>query len=178
VLLAAVAAMVIVVPFLPESETLQKRVSTLSTLHTDASLQGRLRIAQLGSMAVLQRPLGFGMGSSGNGGRLVEGGTDGIGDNGYLSLLADLGVPGFLFFATGVGLIISPLCKLNRIGATPVATTLGLSMLGSSLIFLLIFNTFTSAHASYMWIAISSGFTFLEAHRSTSVSTANRAPIG
>lgn len=165
VLGVAVAGMVICIPFLPEAERIQSRVLTISSLRTDGSFQGRLRIAKEGVNAVLAKPQGFGMGSSGNGGRLVEGGLDGIGDNGYLSLLADLGVPGFALFVAGLTVIVVPVWKLHRSGKGSPVASIGLAMFGSSTVLLLIFNTFTSAHASYMWIAIAAAYPALHANR-------------
>ena len=177
VLGAAIAIMVICIPYLPESELIRKRISTLSTIQQDSSFQGRIGIAQRGSLTVLGNPFGFGMGSSGNGRRLVDGGGEGIGDNGYLSLLSDLGLPGFLLFIWGIGAVVVPVWRRHRAGDAPVAATLGLAMLGSSLLFAIIFNTLTSAHASYMWIAIASAFAlprqarqFVPARTSISVS--------
>lgn len=162
---AAVAAMIVCIPFLPEAERIQSRVSTLSSLQQDGSFQGRVRIAQTGGKAVLSKPLGHGMGSSGNGGRLVEGTLDGVGDNGYLSLLVDLGFPGLTLYAAGICVIVIPILKLQRRDEVPLAATVGLALFGSSVVCLLIFNTFTSAHASYMWIGLAAAYPVLQAQR-------------
>jgi hypothetical protein len=100
---------------MPNSDRLSSRLSTLGNMQEDGSYQGRLVIANQGTKLLISNPLGFGIGSSGLGGRLNSSGAV-IGDNGYLEVLTSLGVPGGLCLAVGFFLLWRYLSICSRSG--------------------------------------------------------------
>jgi putative inorganic carbon (hco3(-)) transporter len=101
---------------MPNSDRLTRRLSTLGNMQEDGSYQGRLVTANEGTKLLISNPLGFGIGSSGLGGRLNSGSVNVIGDNGYLEVLTSLGVPGGLCLAVGFFLLWRYLSKCSRFG--------------------------------------------------------------
>jgi putative inorganic carbon (hco3(-)) transporter len=104
---------------MPNSDRLTGRLSTLGNMQEDGSYQGRLGIASQGIHLIVSNPLGFGIGSSGLGGRLNSDSAKSdsvIGDNGYLEVLTSLGVPGGLCLAVGFFLLWRHLSLSSRFG--------------------------------------------------------------
>ncbi len=104
---------------MPNSERISDRYSSFGNMKEDASLNGRLGIADAGLKMAIGNPIGYGIGSSGLAGRLNTGTTESeavIGDNGYLELLTAFGVPGGLLFATAFFLLWRHLSMCSRFG--------------------------------------------------------------
>ena len=104
---------------MPNSDRINGRLSTLGNMQEDGSYQGRMGIASEGVKLAISNPAGFGIGSSGLGGRLNSGSVKNdavIGDNGYLEVLTSLGVPGGLCLAVGFFLLWRHLSICSRFG--------------------------------------------------------------
>ena len=104
---------------MPNSERISDRYSSFGNMKEDASLNGRLGIADAGLKMAISNPIGYGIGSSGLAGRLNTGTTESeavIGDNGYLELLTAFGVPGGLLFAAAFFLLWRHLSMCSRFG--------------------------------------------------------------
>ena len=150
------AVLAVALPYLPESERIVTRVQSIGSLGEDGSFQGRVGIAQHGIRHVLSNPQGVGIGSSAaTAGRIIQGQQQGVGDNGWLSLLADLGFPGALLYFAGLTLIVrTALRRHPRLSESPPHLCLGLAMLGATLVFMLIFNAMGGTQAVYMWMLL------------------------
>jgi putative inorganic carbon (hco3(-)) transporter len=157
VTIAAVAAIASMVGLnrLPNSTRIKDRFSTLSHMQDDGSYQGRVAIAQGGLSTVLSNPAGFGMGSTGLGGRLnTESQYESsavVGDGGYLEILATMGFPGALCFAAGTFALWLHLSICSRFGLRDDYLGLARAFLILLLIGMLAGNFFTSF--GVMWIA-------------------------
>src|SRR5260221_4822037 len=94
---------------MPNADRINGRLSTLGNIKEDGSFQGRLGIANAGLKLTISNPVGYGIGSSGLGGRLNTGSFSNsdalIEDSGYFQVLTALGLPGGLLFATGFVLV-------------------------------------------------------------------------
>jgi O-antigen ligase len=149
-----------------DDQRITNRLATLNDISKDGSFQGRVRIAQEGSLSVLTHPLGFGLGG-GNAVRLNNVGGDVgdavdtsgvVGDNGYLELFSQLGLPGGSLYIVGLALLIRHLrSRIRDIGPPwrEGAAIAGIALLVAVVPGLLIFNMLAGAHASYMWMFIS-----------------------
>ncbi len=85
---------------MPGSERLIERFETLGNMEEDGSYQGRLAIMASGTNAVLQNPLGGGLGAAGLGTRVNTGGsrtTTTFGDAGYFQIFLVYGIIGSAF---------------------------------------------------------------------------------
>lgn len=81
----------------PSSGAIGKRLSSIGSITSDGSFQGRIAIANYGIGALLKNPLGTGLGSTGLAGRVNTGEADAgssIGDNGYFEILFAFGLVG------------------------------------------------------------------------------------
>jgi putative inorganic carbon (HCO3(-)) transporter len=152
--LAAVGAMV-GLSRLPNYGKIENRFSTLSHMQEDGSYQGRVGLAQAGIATGLDNPAGYGMGSTGLGGRLNTGSAQQsvplVGDGGYLDILASMGLPGALCFAAGTFALWRHLSICSRFGLRDDYLGLARAFLVLLLIGLLAGNFFTNF--SVMWIA-------------------------
>jgi putative inorganic carbon (HCO3(-)) transporter len=104
---------------IPNSDRIHQRLSTLGNMQEDGSYQGRVAIANYGAKLALSNPIGFGIGSSGLGGKLNTGSLETnavIGDNGYLEVLTSLGLPGGLCLAIAFFLLWRYLSICSRFG--------------------------------------------------------------
>jgi len=158
-LLVAVAcfiALAVLVPHLPNSERIVTRVQSIGYLAEDQSFNTRVAIAEHGIGHILANPQGIGIGSSNaKAARIATGQQQGVGDNGWLSLLADLGFPGAIMYFAGITLIIrTALRRHPSLSESPAHFCLGLAMLGATLVFMLIFNAMASPQAVYMWMLL------------------------
>jgi hypothetical protein len=96
---ALIAVLYFMLPYLPGGDQIEDRVATMSNLNTDYSYNDRAQFTQEALNEYLSNPLGTGLGSTGIGTRLDNGGRmgeDGVFDNGFLALLLTFGTPGFL----------------------------------------------------------------------------------
>jgi len=157
VVAACFVALVVLLPYLPNSERIVMRVQSIGSLAEDRSFNTRVSIAQHGIGHVLAQPQGFGIGASNaKAGRVAGAAQQGVGDNGWLSLLADLGFPGAILYFMGLGLIIRTCWqRYPRWSQSPPYFCLGLAMLGATLVFMLIANSLTGPYGVMMWMAIS-----------------------
>ncbi len=92
---------------MPGSEQLIERFETLGKMEEDGSYQGRMAIMASGTEAVLENPLGGGLGASGLGTRVNTGGpgtTTSFGDAGYFQILLVYGLVGGALLLGGLGL--------------------------------------------------------------------------
>jgi len=158
VIVAAVCivSLAVLLQYMPESERIVARVQSIGSLSEDGSFQGRVTIAQHGIQHVLAHPQGIGIGSSGStAGRLIQGQQRGVGDNGWLSLLADLGLPGALLYFAGITVIArTALRRYPRLTDAPPHACLGLAMLAATLVCMVIVNTMIGPQAVYMWMLL------------------------
>jgi hypothetical protein len=139
---------------LPNSDRIANRFSTLSHMQDDGSFQSRLGIVHVAIPRILGRPMGFGMGSTGLGGRLNTGSlkTRGVvGDGGYLALFTSMGLPGVLCFAGGVFALWRHLSICSRFGLRDDYLGLARVLLIVMLIGMFVGNFFTDF--GVMWIA-------------------------
>jgi putative inorganic carbon (hco3(-)) transporter len=141
---------------LPGGERLANRFQSLGHLQDDSSFQGRLQIATGGWSEVLRNPLGYGVGSSGLAGRVNSGSqfqdNAVVGDNGWLTLMTSLGLPGFILFAAALCLIWRYFSALSRAGVQDDYLSLAKTFLVVTLIMMWEGNFFTEL--SVMWIAM------------------------
>ena len=103
----------------------------------------------------MSNPVGYGIGSSGLGGRLNSGSVKDdslIGDNGYLEVLTSLGVPGGLCLAVGFFLLWGHLSSCSRFGLADDYIDLSRTFLIVLAIGMLEGNYFSGL--SVMWIVI------------------------
>lgn len=104
---------------MPGSEKIATRLGTLGSISQDGSFQGRISIAASGVVAILQNPLGTGLGSTGLAGRVNTGTAEtvgAIGDNGYLEILYSFGLLGAPFFFAALALIWKQVATYERKG--------------------------------------------------------------
>jgi putative inorganic carbon (hco3(-)) transporter len=139
----------------PNAERINGRLSTLGDIKEDGSFQGRLGIANAGVKLAISNPVGYGIGSSGLGGRLNTGSISNsgavIGDNGYLELLTALGLPGGLLLAAAFLLVWRHLSTCCRFGLVDDYIALSRTFLIVFLISMLVANFFSGL--SVMWVA-------------------------
>lgn len=160
---AVMAVVVAALPYLPESDRLVSRVESLQNIGQDGSFRGRVTIAQHGSWMILTTPQGFGLGSTGLASKLTQTGGV-IGDNGYLELLANFGLPGFAALAVGVGIIVVHVAEQRRQTNADHAH-LALAMLAGGLVFLIIGNWVSGPYAAVVFALL--GATAMPTTRST-----------
>jgi putative inorganic carbon (HCO3(-)) transporter len=157
VVVAALAAVGAVVGLsqLPNYGKIENRFSTLSHMQDDGSYQGRVGIAQACIAAGFGNPAGYGMGSTGLGGRLNSGSAQQsiavVGDGGYLDLLVSMGLPGALCFAAATFALWRHLSICSRFGLRDDYLGLARAFLILLLIGMLAGNFFVNF--SVMWIA-------------------------
>lgn len=106
----AVGCVVIVLaaaPVSPTAQALADRFQTLGTLDSDVSANERASTSRQLIPESVTRPLGHGLGTAGEGSKLLEGGALRAPDNGYLSLLFQAGPVGALLVLAGLALAVS-----------------------------------------------------------------------
>ena len=104
---------------LPGSERIIQRLETLENMREDGSLQGRLEIMAGGTDALLENPLGGGLGAAGLGTRVNTGSmksTTTFGDAGYFQIILVYGVLGTGLLLGGLCLVWKRLSLYFRIG--------------------------------------------------------------
>jgi putative inorganic carbon (hco3(-)) transporter len=140
---------------MPNADRINRRLSTLGNIKEDGSFQGRVGIADGGLKLAISNPVGYGIGSSGLGGRLNTGSVSDsgalIGDNGYLEVLSSLGLPGGLLLAAGFVLVWRHLSTCCRFGLVDDYIGLSRTFLVVFLIGMLAGNFFSGL--SVMWVA-------------------------
>jgi putative inorganic carbon (hco3(-)) transporter len=140
---------------MPNADRINGRLSTLGNIKEDDSFKGRVDIASAGVKLAISNPVGYGIGSSGLGGRLNTGSVSNsaavIGDNGYLEVLTALGLPGGLFFAAGFVLMWCHLSTCFRFGLLDDYLSLARTFFVVFLVGMLSGNYFSGL--SVMWIA-------------------------
>ncbi len=140
---------------MPNADRINGRLSTLGNIEEDGSFQGRMGIADAGIKLLISNPIGYGIGSSGLGGRLNTGSVSNsealIGDNGYLEVLTGLGLPGGLLLAAGFVLVWSHLSTCSRFGLVDDYVGLSRTFFVVLLIGMLAGNYFSGL--SVMWAA-------------------------
>jgi O-antigen ligase len=140
---------------MPNADRINGRLSTFGNIKEDGSFQGRLGIANAGVKLLISNPIGYGMGSSGLGGRLNSGSASNsdalIGDNGYLEVLTAFGFPGGLLLAAGFVLVWCHLSTCSRFGLVDDYLGLSRTFFVVFLIGMLAGNYF--AGLSVMWVA-------------------------
>jgi putative inorganic carbon (hco3(-)) transporter len=155
VLLVAAVALggFVALDHMPNSARISGRLSTFGNLKEDASVQGRMGIADAGVKLALTNPIGYGIGSSGLGGRLNTGSATSqalIGDNGYLEVLTSLGVPGGLLLAAAFFLLWRQLSTYSRFGIPDDYVAMGRTFMFVFLIGMLAGDYFGSL--GVMWV--------------------------
>jgi putative inorganic carbon (HCO3(-)) transporter len=140
---------------MPNADRINGRLSTLGNIEEDGSFQGRMGIADAGIKLLISNPIGYGIGSSGLGGRLNTGSVSNsealIGDNGYLEVLTGLGLPGGLLLAAGFVLVWSHLSTCSRFGLVDDYVGLSRTFFVVLLVGMLAGNYFSGL--SVMWVA-------------------------
>jgi putative inorganic carbon (hco3(-)) transporter len=137
----------------PGLDGIVKRFESLTHMQDDGSFQGRIVIAQATLPYVLERPIGFGIGSSGLAERLNGPSTIGVvTDNGWIELLSSLGIPGFLLFVAALALIWRYLSMVGQLGGQDDYLGLARTFFVVALITTWAGNIFIDF--SVMWIAI------------------------
>jgi putative inorganic carbon (hco3(-)) transporter len=141
---------------LPGADHLVNRFRSLGAMQDDSSFQGRIMIAQGGWGKVLENPAGYGVGSSGLSGRINTGSQFNdqsvISDNGWLTLMTALGLPGFLLFAMALVTMWRYFSSLTRVGVTDDYLGLAKAFFVATVILMWEGNFFTEL--SVMWIAM------------------------
>jgi putative inorganic carbon (HCO3(-)) transporter len=141
---------------LPGADRINDRFSTLQNIQQDASYQGRMGIAQVGAEVALSNPVGFGIGSTGLGGRLNTGSayTSGavVSDNGYIEVLSSLGVPGVFCFSIAFVMLWRYLAMCTRFGMRDDYFALARDFFVVFLIGMMVTNFFNGL--TVMWIAL------------------------
>ena len=90
---------------MPGSEQLIERFETLSKMEEDGSFRGRMAIMSSGTEAVMENPLGGGLGASGLATRVNTGGartTTSFGDAGYFQIFLVYGIVGSALLLGGL----------------------------------------------------------------------------
>jgi putative inorganic carbon (hco3(-)) transporter len=145
---------------MPNADRINRRLSTLGNIKEDGSFQGRIGIANAGVQLAISNPVGYGIGSSSQAGRLNSGSVwknDAvIGDNGYWELLTDFGLPGGLLLAAGFVLIWCHLSRCFRFGLIDDYVGLSRTFFVVFLIGMLAGNYFSGL--SVMWVAFGQAF--------------------
>jgi putative inorganic carbon (hco3(-)) transporter len=141
---------------MPNADRINGRLSTFGNIEEDGSFLGRVEIADAGIKLLISNPVGYGIGSSGLGGRLNTGSASDsealIGDNGYLEVLTGLGLPGGLLFVVGFVLVWSHLSTYSRFGLVDDYVGLSRTFFVVLLIGMLAGNYFSGL--SVMWVAL------------------------
>jgi putative inorganic carbon (hco3(-)) transporter len=147
---------------MPNADRINGRLSTLGNISEDGSFQGRVGIANAGVTLAISNPVGYGIGSSGLGGRLNTGSVSNdnalIGDNGYLEVLTALGVPGGLLLSAGFVLLWRHLSACSRFGLVDDYLGLSRTFFVVLLIGMLAGNYFSGL--SVMWVAFGQALSF------------------
>ena len=140
---------------MPNADRINGRLSTFGNIQEDGSFLGRVDIADAGIKLLISNPVGYGIGSSGLGGRLNTGAASNsealIGDNGYLEVLTGLGLPGGLLLVAGFVLVWSHLSTCVRFGLVDDYVGLSRTFFVVLLIGMLAGNYFSGLTA--MWVA-------------------------
>lgn len=137
---------------IPGADRLIKRFETLLHIGDDSSFQGRIAIAQWQWNIALEHPLGFGIGSSGMADRLNGNAVSVVSDNGWIEIMASLGLPGFLLFVAALILIWRYFSMLGHLGIQDDYLGLARTFFVVALIGTWTGNLFVDF--SVMWIAI------------------------
>lgn len=142
--------------WLPGAARLNDRFSTLQNMQDDFSCQARMGIAEAGAEIVFSSPIGFGIGSAGLGGRLNTGSVFDTGavvaDNGYLEVLASLGLPGTFCFGLGLIVLWRYLALCTRFGLRDDYIALGRGFFAVFLVGMMATNFFNGL--TVMWISL------------------------
>src|SRR5260221_9845984 len=140
---------------MPNADRINARLSTFGNIKEDGSFLGRVAIANAGVKLIISNPVGYGIGSSGLGGRLNTGSVSEtgalIGDNGYWEVLTALGLPGGLLFTTGFVLVWRYLSTCSRFGLVDDYLGLSRTFLVVFLVGMLAGNYFSGLNV--MWVA-------------------------
>jgi hypothetical protein len=141
---------------LPGADRLTNRFQSLGHMQDDGSFKTRLNIAAGGWSSVFQHPLGYGIGSSGLAGRINSGSqfenNSVVTDNGWLTLMTALGLPGFALFMAAIAMLWHYFSLLSRFGVRDDYLGLARAYLIATLIFMWSGNYF--GELSVMWIAM------------------------
>ncbi|MEM1011066.1 MAG: O-antigen ligase family protein [Planctomycetota bacterium] len=99
-----VIAMLVALPLIPQGEKMVDRMSSLGDVQNDGSFRGRVEFSGYALGEILQKPQGYGLGSTGAAtGRLTGGDLEVAAfDNGFLQIPFALGLPGALLFGLGL----------------------------------------------------------------------------
>jgi putative inorganic carbon (hco3(-)) transporter len=140
---------------MPNADRINGRLSTFGNIEEDGSFLSRVSIADAGIKLFMSNPVGYGIGSSGLGGRLNTGSVSNsdalIGDNGYLEVLTGLGLPGGLLLFAGFVLMWSHLSACSRFDLVDDYVGLSRTFFVVLLIGMLAGNYFSGL--SVMWVA-------------------------
>ncbi len=111
--------MLVALPLVPQGDKMVDRMSTLGDVQSDGSFRGRVDFSGYALREILQRPQGYGLGSTGaSTGRLTGGDLEVTAfDNGFLQIPFALGLPGALMFGLGLFQIGRALARVRP--ATP-----------------------------------------------------------
>lgn len=152
----------IILPLLPNGEGLINRISTLSSVSTDNSFQGRVGFSRWAVGAISRQPWGYGMGSSGSASERMTGDqvTVVAFDNGFLQIPYALGLPGAALFVIGLVKLGHELRRTRPVSAEHqrlirVAAALALG----HIVALAVANFFRSDAAMLLYIVVAAAIT-------------------
>ncbi|MEM1211391.1 MAG: O-antigen ligase family protein [Planctomycetota bacterium] len=97
-------ALAIVAPMLPGGDRMISRFTTLSDVQGDGSFQGRMAFSGWVIGRIMEKPWGYGMGTTGAAVQRLSSQRNPIGafDNGFLQIPYSLGIPGAVVFWIGI----------------------------------------------------------------------------
>ncbi|MFD2672718.1 O-antigen ligase family protein [Marinicrinis sediminis] len=161
-LFVIIMLMMIGAPLLPGSEGVTERVATLGDIESDHSYMERMDFARELVPLIKHDPLGRGLGTTGTGTKLANGGElgeFGVFDNGWGALLLTFGVPGTLVW-TGCLLFLLWKSMQIRTGVEPTRTPYAMmsaAMIAAAIVTLMFENSLTGLTALYTWFYIGLG---------------------
>jgi putative inorganic carbon (hco3(-)) transporter len=158
-ILAFVAVVGALVPFIPGSSKIVQRVMTINALGSDHSLRARAAFSAGIASQVAVKPFGLGLGSTGVGTRLSTGngnlGELAIFDNGYLSLVFTFGVIGAgAIVIIIIGFAIMSLTSAGHLGSAGRFARLGHASMIGGLGLLPFSNCFTGIIGLCVWLPV------------------------
>lgn len=152
----AFAVGALALPSLPGSEFAMRRLNSLGDISNDGSFRGRVAFSAWAVRQSLERPLGFGLGSSGLGATRLGGGALAAFDSGYVQPLYALGIPGALLLAAALGKLVAPLFtdRFWRGVQTPGLSEIARSIVIGGMVLMLVANLLRHEFACLFWMFV------------------------
>lgn len=163
-LLIAIGLAVVIVPLLPGGQKVISRISTLGDVGNDGSFNSRVHFTTWAVTAVLSKPYGYGLGSSGLGSSRMAGGSLVAFDSGYIQPLYALGLPGTILFLASLRHLCGPLFTQPDFSANVPCSMVKIarSMVFAALMAMTVSNFFRNDFAFFFWMCLMAGHTALE----------------